>query len=313
MPQGLVTVSGFVPLEEIGITDAHSHVWIDAVAGADPSAPVLNETAPILEGLAEFRAAGGSTIIDCQPPNCGRDANHLRELSTRSGVHLVACTGFHLRRYYANDAASLWQMSAQAACDFFVDEIRAGLTETRSNDVVHPGFIKIAAEATLADSPLHLFEAAAYASRETGCAIQMHTERGAGIEDFVAFFAQHGLPPEKLILCHVDKRPDVGLHREMIGAGYLLEYDTFFRPKYAPEQHLWTLIPALVVAGGADGIALATDMAGGEWWPGLGGSPGPAAFLTQIKPRLDALGLDAGTLSNLMGGNIARRLAVASG
>jgi hypothetical protein len=47
-------------------------------------------------------------------------------------------------------------------------------------------------------------------------------------------------------MCHVDKRPDVGLHRELARAGVLLGYDTFGRPKYNPDQGVWQLIPALV-------------------------------------------------------------------
>ncbi len=95
-----MTVRGAVPADSLGCTDAHSHVWIAPVAGADPAAPVLNNEQGIAVELRDYRAAGGGAIVDCQPPNCGRNATMLRRLSEVSGVQIVACTGFHLHKYY---------------------------------------------------------------------------------------------------------------------------------------------------------------------------------------------------------------------
>jgi len=309
----IITVTGAVQPDVLGYTDAHSHVWIDPVPGGHPAAPVLNDAEAILAELKDYKAAGGGAIIDCQPLNCGRDANKLHALSSASGVKIVACTGFHLRQYYADDNAPLWEMSAEAAAEFFVGEIRSGLTETRQSDaVVYPGFIKIAAEATFADSPRHLFEAAAAAAKETGYAIEMHTERGAAIEDFLAFFIEQGLSPERLVFCHVDKRADFGLHREMAAAGVMMEYDTFYRPKYDPEANLWRLLAQMIAAGYAHRIAIATDMAGGELWSRLGEGPGLTAFFSLIQARLQSMAIEPSVIDDLMGGNIASRLTIAN-
>ena len=307
----IITVRGAVPADSLGYTDAHSHVWIEPVPGGDPDAPVLNDEALICAELRDYRAVGGGAIIDCQPPDCGRNANQLRHLSTSSGVQIVACTGFHLRRYYAADRAPLWSMTTQAAADFFVDELRDGMVETRDTDtLVYPGFIKIAAEATLVASPLHLFEAAAVAAQATGCGIEMHTERGAAIEDYLDFFIKQGLEPERLVFCHVDKRADFGLHRSMAQAGVMLEYDTFYRPKYDPEANVWALLPRMIEAGLAANVAIATDVASSELWSHLGAGPGLTAFFTQIRARLLTLGVAPTAIRDLMGGNIAARLAL---
>lgn len=311
MSQHIVTVRGRVTPESLGIVDAHSHVWIDPVAGADPTAPVLNDEAAITAGLLAFRAAGGGGIVDCQPPGAGRSSSRLWRLSGAAGVPIIACTGFHLRRYYAEGSTPLWHMTAEAACDFFLDEWQHGTLESRGTDaVVYPGFIKIAAESTLAACPLPLFEAAVAASNATGCAIQMHTERGTAIEDCLAFLLSRGAAPARLVFCHVDKRPDFGLHRDMAEAGVLLEYDTFLREKYDPERGAWPLVFQMVEAGLADHLALATDMAQGEWWPQIGGGPGPAALVTHIQARLLDAGLDTAAIGQLLGGTITARLAI---
>jgi len=300
------TVLGSVPERELGCTDAHSHLWIDPVPGASPAGPVLDDEELILRGLAAYHQAGGGTIVDCQPGDCGRNANRLARLAALSEVNIIACTGFHRRLYYAPDNG-LWAMSAQEAGDFFIDEIRHGLVETRAGHrLVRPGFIKIAAEMSLEKSPIALFEGAAAACLATGLTIEMHTEQGAAAEEFLAFFALRGVPAGRLVFCHMDKRPDPVLHLELVEAGILLEYDTFFRPKYEPDRNVWPLLNKMIDAGYATHIALATDMASHNMWQ----RPGPAAFLTHIKPCLEAQGLDANTLQQLLGGNITGRLAI---
>jgi phosphotriesterase-related protein len=301
----ITTVLGSVAPSKFGIVDAHSHVWIEPVAGGADDAPVLDDEALIVDGLRAYRDSHGSAIVDCQPANCGRNGNVLRRLAQRSGVHLIACTGFHRKRYYA-PTPPLWEMSAESAADLFVRELTIGLTETVGNtQLVRAGFIKIAGEATLADTPQHLLEAAAIACREADCAILMHTEKGAAVEAFLQFFLDHDVDPQRLVFCHVDKRADFGFHQELAQAGAMLEYDTFFRPKYAPESNVWPLLEKMIAAGHAAQVALATDMAEASMWR----DPGPAAFPTIIQSRLAAMDVPQETINQLMGHNIARRLA----
>ena len=216
----VMTVLGPVAAGELGVVDAHSHLYIALVAGGAADAPVLTDEAGVGRELIAFRTAGGGAVVDCQPGGCGRDGRVLQRLAERSGVHVVAATGCHRGVYYPPDAP-LFGLSATAAADYFRDEIVNGLVETRSGQAtsdelrvtseeplplvtrhlvgrqesslvtqkaVFPGVIKIAAEATLAASPVALFEAAAAVARETGYAIEVHTERGAGVEDLLAFF-----------------------------------------------------------------------------------------------------------------------------
>jgi len=333
-----MTVLGPVPPEALGVTDAHSHLYIAPVPGGAAGAPVLIDVEGVARELAGFRALGGGAIVDCQPGGCGRDGRVLRQLSERTGIHVVAATGFHRRVYYPADAP-LFDLSAEAAAGYFLGEIREGLEETRPADpspqlspegrggqaspegrgseIVYPGVIKIAAEGTLDASPPALFEAAAAVARETGYAIEVHTERGAAVEELLAFFGGRALSPRRLVFCHVDKRPDFGLHRELAQAGVLLEYDTFFRPKYDPERGVWPLLGKMAAAGLAGRVALATDMADSTLWAELrpklgaelGGGPGLAGIFTIIKARLEQMGLPGETIAGLLGGNIAIRIA----
>lgn len=311
-PPKVMTVTGPVWPEALGITDAHTHTWIEPVAGTRPGLPVLYDRSAIIAELIEYYVSGGASLIDCQPGGCGRNGEIMRELSQASGVQIVACTGFHLRQYYPADG---WiyqpDTDVEAATDYFIEEITVGLRETEHLlQPVRAGFIKIACEADLNQVPAHLIEAAARAGVATGVVIEVHTEKGAEAEKIAQRFEQHGFSLTKLIICHIDKQPDFGLHAELARAGVTLEYDTFYRAKYQPEQNVWPLLAQMVAAGLGQRVVIATDMAQAAMWRRLGGSPGQTAFTGQILPRLRALGFAEETIQQLMGQNIANLLAM---
>jgi 5-phospho-D-xylono-1,4-lactonase len=303
---GLVTtVNGLLAPSALGVIDAHQHVWIAPVAGGPADAPLLCDRDLVAAGLASYRAAGGGSLLDCQPGGCGRDGRVLAELARVTGVPIIACTGFHLAHYYPPDIW-LWRARAEAARDYFVAEIAAGLAETRDTDYfVRAGFIKIACPADPAELPPPLWEAAAAASRETNVVLMVHTEVGAAAEQIVSRLVNCGAAIGQLVLCHIDKRPDFGLHRALAQAGVLLEYDTFHRPKYQPEHNVWPLLARMVAEGLAGQIAIGTDLAGTAFWQ----ETGPTSLPGEIVTRLRGLGFDAPTVRGLTGGNIADRLA----
>ncbi|MCJ7715694.1 MAG: hypothetical protein MUO54_04145 [Anaerolineales bacterium] len=308
MDNEVITVLGSAAPQELGLIDAHNHIWISPQEVPAKNAPILNQESLINTELIAYRNAGGGAQVDCQPGGAGRDGNQLRSLSESSGVIIIACTGFHLREYYP-EGIKIWDLNTEQAADYFLDEINLGLEETRDNpDPVFPGFIKIAVRETLEGSPQALMEAAANASLQSGLLIEMHTERGADIERFTQFFSNLNYPLQKLVICHVDKRPDLGLHTELAQAGCLLEYDTFFRPKYHPEENLWPLIDGMVSSGYAGAIACATDLADSTLWNNLGSGPGLVGFIEIIKKRLELIYSDPDMVIGMLGGNIANRL-----
>ena len=304
-----MTVLGPISPESMGITDAHNHLWISPLETLVGEAPILNQEELILNEVIDYKKAGGSSQIDCQPGGAGRDGNRLRKLSELSGVNVISCTGFHLREYYPKDAA-FWKLDTDQAAAYFLSEIEEGLEETRDKNTVYPGFIKIAIRETVKKSPLQLIEAAVTASLESGYAIEMHTEKGAGIEDFLDLITKLGLPPDRLVICHIDKRPDLGLHKELAQAGCLMEYDTFYRYKYQPEKNLWKLIPHMIKAGYHKSIALATDIADNKLWKTMGDGPGLVGFIDLIKRRLEREIKNQSIIADLTGGNIAGHLAI---
>jgi len=298
------TVSGSAAVEDAHLADAHGHVWIEPPQGA-PSDAQLCDYEAIRAELGDFRQAGGTTIVDCQPGGCGRDARMLVRLAKATGLYITATTGFHRQRYYlATDW--LWSASEEQARDYFVRELTSGMRETESS--VPATTIKVGYEGLLEGQTLVLMAAAAEAARQTGALILCHTERGQNVEALPSFFGHRGVAANRLYLCHLDKRPDFGLHRELAQAGALLGYDTFVRPKYEPDQAAWPLLKKMVAEELAERIAIGLDLADASMWRHYDGQPGMLALPEQIVPRLRAEGIGEPIIAQLCGQNIARYL-----
>ncbi len=305
----VLTVQGPIPYEQLGVTDAHNHVWIAPLPGVNETVPILDQYDLILKELVEYRTRGGESLLDCQPGGCGRDGNKLLELSTAARVNIIASTGFHLKKYYPPEYW-LWTASSRKIYESLCSDIEQGLSETlNSPSPVKAGFIKIALEASWSDCPQAALEGTASAASRTGALVAIHTEKGALAEKACIYFVERGVPPHQLMLCHMDKRPDLSLHKALGGMGALLEYDTFYRPKYNPESRLWPLIEQMVNAGLSIHIALATDMAEAALYQHIGGGPGLSSLPGKIQEKLIAKGIPETDRKRMLGGNIARRLA----
>ena len=194
----LLTVTGPVAVDDLGLIDGHGHAWIQPPEGTPPESRLeLNDYAAIAEELRDFRAAGRAAVIDCQPGGCGRDARMLVRLAEATGVYITATTGFHRQAYYP-PGHWLWSASAEVAADYFVEEVTGGTRET--GGTAPATTIKVGYEGRIDGQTRTLMEAAAEAARRTGVALLFHTERGAGAEALLPFFGQRGVPADQLYL-----------------------------------------------------------------------------------------------------------------
>lgn len=295
------SVSGWITCEDVRVADAHCHLWITA---AVPDSPQLGDETAAKAELLDFASKGGSLVLDCQPGSAGRNSNVLLRLARATSVKIVASTGFHLRRYYGTDLGP-WSMDADGARRFFLQELCTSTVESAS---VRAGAVK-AAWTGKGQDEIVLMEAAAHAAREVGVGLTVHTERGRSVERLVPLLDRWGMRPGKVQLSHLDKRPDRGLHAELARAGYVLGYDTFLRPNYAPEKNVWPLLDWMIDAGLWMKIAIGLDLVDCAMWRVKGGH-GLRALALDIAGRLDRAGVDSEVVHALMAGNIVNLLSV---
>ena len=185
--------------------------------------------------MGEASGFGLQAVVDAMPCDCGRNVEKLAELSRRAGIHIIAPTGLHHARYYPADHWSIRSSIGELA-DRFALDITDGID---ANDYAGPtirrtdhraGVIKIAGSDNGPSArDLRIFEAAALAHRWTGAPILTHCEGGTGALNQVQVLEGLGVPPEHVILSHVDKVVDRAYHRELLGTGAFAEYDGSFR------------------------------------------------------------------------------------
>ncbi len=301
----LQTVTGLIPLEDVKMADGHAHLWIDPPKGVSPQAQLILNNPYLIEAeLKDYRSAGGTTLIDCQPGGCGRDARMLKKFSEASELHVTTTTGFHLSRYYPS-GYWLWSASEQAALEYFVNELTAGVQE---NDEILATTIKVGYKGKIEGQTRILMEAAAEAACQTGAALLFHTEEGANVEALPTFFEDRGVAINRLYLCHMDKRPDFGLHCELAQAGALLGYDTFVRTSYKPQKNVWPLLLEMMRGGWVENIAVGLDLARSSMWRHFDGGPGLVALPDSILPRLHREGFSESVISKLIGQNVTQFL-----
>lgn len=301
------TVLGPRVLPDGALIDAHGHVWNSPPPGAPDDAPVLDRQDAIVAELGLFARAGGVAVVDCQPPGAGRDARRLVRLAELSGVAIIAATGFHLRRYYPH-GESVWTMTGDRAHERFLAELSDGMTEEGELLAARAGVVKVAHPGEIDPGTARLLAAAAAAALEGQVLLVVHTERGAGVEGLAEFLLGLDLPAADVMLCHVDKRPDLGLHEELARAGFLLEYDTFLRPQYAPEQRAWPLVAEMLGRGHERSVACGLDLADQSMWR-FGGHPdGMPGLRDVVVAGLRARGATPQQVELLTGDNVAARL-----
>jgi predicted metal-dependent phosphotriesterase family hydrolase len=291
------TVLGDIEPGELGFCDAHDHVLISGGVGVvkTPDLDISDRDIATAE-LRSYRAGGGAAMVDCMPLDCGRDPVGLVEVSRATGVHIVASTGFHTPHYYTDDHWS-YAYDEQRIADLLVAEVVDGMDRGSYGGPyvdrldARAGVVKIASElGRIAPVTRKLIGAAATCHHETGVAIITHTEKGTMALEQVELLASLGVAAERIMLSHVDRNVDPGLHAELAQCGAYLIYDGPSRTQYHSVEQVIGLIQAAVDNGGSGRVLLGLDLALRSYRVGYGGSPGFGFLLDEFVPRLRAAG-----------------------
>jgi len=164
------TVLGDVAPEELGVCDAHDHLFIRSAMM--PPGQELDDYDAAVQEATLYAEAGGRSIIQWTPYGLGRRADLLPKLSQETGVQLVAATGLHRSEHYD-------KLPDQDLAELFVRELTQGI----GDGGVRAGLIKIASGFHGLDKHTSwVLDAAAEAQRATGAPIGIHHELGTGAD-----------------------------------------------------------------------------------------------------------------------------------
>lgn len=311
------TVLGDVDTSNLGIVYSHEHIIISGGKGVaqNPSLK-LDSVDKACSELSDIAASGVKTVVDMMPVDCGREPELLVEISKKSGMNIIACTGFHKPMYY-DDIHWFYRYDEETIADLFAKEIEEGMDAySYAGPIVRrlnarAGLIKVASDYHhMANVTQKLFRAAAIAQLRTKAPIATHTEHGTYALEQIRMLTDLGVPADHIIICHLDRNPDLGYHKEVASTGVYLEYDNASRIKYWPDSTIAELISKMSSEGFSDKILLGTDFALRTYWRAYGGGPGMDYLINNFVPRLKSFGIGEVTLNKFLVENPARAFAI---
>ncbi|WDV49718.1 phosphotriesterase [Streptomyces coeruleorubidus] len=271
------TVLGDVPPAELGVCDAHDHLFFGS-----PRLPgqELRSVAAARAELVAFRGQGGGAVVQWTPYGLGRRAADLPPLSRETGVHVVAATGLHQAVHYDED--TLKRLRGRLT-DVFVSELTEGIGASG----VRAGLVKVAGGFHALDGHARwTMTAAAEAHHATGVTVAVHLELGTGALDVLdVLCGELGMPPHRVVLGHLNRSPDLVVHRQAAESGCYLAFDGPSHAHHATDWRMPDAVRALADAGFGDRLLLGADTTTAAA-RSVGGGPGMPYLLRRVRPRL---------------------------
>jgi phosphotriesterase-related protein len=237
------------------------------------------------------------------PFGCGRNVDKLVAVSQATGVPIIVPTGFQKSSYYLPDH---WQhkYDEESIAQLLIAELTEGADRNGyegplvERSPVKAGFVKVAGDyQVVKPTTRKLIRATGQVYQATGAPILVHTEMGTVADQLLDLLEAAGVPPNRVMLSHIDRNPDFRLHRHLAERGVFLQYDTPGRIKYQPETVLINLMRQLFEAGFGSQLLLGGDTARRSYWKAYGGGPGLDYLLAVFTPRLRAEGFTEKELS----------------
>ena len=354
--QTVMTVLGPIDPEELGMTITHEHLIVDlspwfftpeeASRKRDLNRPidmsmltdlrrrpmsttldnmVLNDIELAIEELGYYIRGGGRSVVEVTCYGLSRDARALQEIARATGLNIVMSTGF-----YVENAHPDWvkDKTADELAELMVREIVEGVDDTgiRAGLIAEIGLTGIekgagrAKVGAMTPEEEKALRAAARAHGETGLTVSVHLDP---IEPRAAIPAidvleSEGVPPDRIILDHMDQVNDVDYHLAAAARGVYIEYDSLGRDHYTDEwgfdfdwgHDSWRVRMAkrLIDEGHGDQLLLSHDVCLKTDLRSFGG-PGYGHVPRAIVPMLGAVGVTPQAVDRMLVDNPARALA----
>jgi phosphotriesterase-related protein len=332
----VTTVRGTIGAEDLGICLTHEHVLNDVTSwwhrtesiGLDPDSFAGKKVAmedlwdlkhdpfgnrdncrlddlPLAEEeLNRYRALGGHSIIETTCLGIGRNLRGLRELSERTGVNIVAGTGFYLEGAHPEFVRN---KGVNELAELILDDLRQG------EDGVRPGIIgEIGVSQDFTAAEHRSLTAACLVQRETGLPMQVHLPGWFRLADEVLDHLEaNGVDPAFVVLCHMNPSgADQEYQRRQAERGAWIQYDMIGADLFYADQGVQCPsdeenarnIVSLVEAGHLNRLLVSSDIFLKNLLRAYGG-PGYGHVLQYFIPRLRRLGLGADAVDQLLVGN----------
>jgi len=310
-PTGLVrTVLGDREAADLGRVDYHEHLFqVSPLLAGDE----LDDEAASCGEAGLLHTAGIDAMIEATPTGLGRDPAAVARISGITGLKVVHTSGGHRNEHYP---AGHWLLACDRAemIRRFEADVREGLPAVDdvqrgavavgpTGEPVRAGLLK-AGVGYWRISPFErrVLDAVATVALRTGVSVMVHTEHGSAAWEVLGVLGEAGLPADRVILAHMDRNLDSGLHAELTLGGVYLGYDGMARHREAPDSAILDCLEQTLAAGDPSRLLFGGDVARRSRYRAYGGMPGvdylPRRFLPRARARLGAAVIDEMLVNN---------------
>lgn len=277
MPKTVNTVLGPVPVEDLGVTYIHEHLYVKPNELPEYYPYTLDSIEKSIEEAKCFRAAGGSTMVEMTPLNFGRNAEVLRIIAREAGINVICITGFHKQEHLPR-----WfdEMDDAGLRRVVVDEVEDGIGYSQ----VKPGAIKIGTSLNqVTGRELRAIEVVGPIAREFQLPVITHCDKGTMALEQIELLGRQGVSPEHICLSHVDIPLDADYLKRICSTGAYVSFDHVGRELNTHDATRIGMLQSLVDAGLGDRVCLAGDMGKKGYFMAYGGKPGLDYILTDLR------------------------------
>jgi len=285
------TITGDINPQNLGRTNYHEHAF-----QISPLLPGDELTSLEKSGREFLRLAqsGFDSYVDATPIGLGRRPELITRIAQESGLQVIHATGVHKEAHYA-EGQKVTDLTVQDLTKLFLYELQNGILiddnslimNEENTSSIKAGFIKFG----ISNNPLTSFEnraldAAANISAKIGVPIMIHTDSESEVLQTLDLLETAGADLSRVVVAHIDRRPDSKYHSEIAARGAYLGYDGAGRRKYFPDEVLAKLFAEMVGLGFAGKILLGADVARSSRYIEYGGGPGLEYLGNTFLPKL---------------------------
>lgn len=322
MRQYVETVCGPIRIDDIGITLTHEHLWVDGMNvysisyGAEKMSnekisienrkEVLKDLSSVVFGykdnviladveesvreLEDYKAAGGGTLFEVSTIDLGRNPVRLREISQKSGVHIImGGTYYYYPSIDAKTKEIIQTKGKNGLADLMIREFYDGVGDTG----IRPGVL---GEVGLQhkETDLILAHAAMIAQRETGAPVIFH----CAPEWILDVAEAEGADLQKVVMGHWSMSDPV---EKALQRGAWVSFDQFGMnfPGIINDDQRIDDVMAMFENGWEKQLLISQDVAWKTRLKKYGGN-GYAELLKDTVPRLYSRGLSREQVTDLL-------------
>ncbi len=300
----VMTVLGPITTDQLGQTLMHEHIYSSSIGIPEnyPQLYVEGVDEQVQKDLAAMKADGFQTVVEATPFDLGRDPVRLKLAAQKSGMNIIACTGF-----FEQPHPLLGDYSADRFASLFVDDLQKGMAGTD----IKAGIIKTAMDKEGPTPGRELIHrAVARAALQTGARVMLHsypqTEMG---RHQIRIFKEEGVPLSQIKIDHCLETTDMDYLCWLADQGVWLGVDRIpliigsKQYAVAAETRVRT-IKRMLDAGLAERMLLSHDfMSTSTYYDHL--PVGEAEFVAKLNPlRFSYLTQEAFRKIGEMGGDV---------